>query len=669
YLKQVNELKDQFLANTSHELKTPLNGIIGLAESLLDEDTWADRSERDHNIELIVNSGRRLSNLVNDLLDFSKIRNNALELNPVSIDLHALVDVVVRIYRYMVKDKPLEVRNLIGKEMPAVLADEDRLQQILHNLIGNAVKFTEKGTIDVTARILDAGWVEIAVTDTGIGIPEDKQKSIFEAFVQGDGSTTRSHTGTGLGLAIARNLIELQQGSLKMESTPGLGSTFSFTLPISREAPVPLQVSMPVARPISFNQEVDEGKETSISRQMQNEDVFRILIVDDEPVNQQVLKNHLAREKYEMHFASSGAQALECLHQGIHFDLILLDIMMPQMSGYEVCQKIREEYLPAELPVILVTAKNRVEDLVTGLEQGANDYLAKPFTKGELLARIRTHLNLNHIHAVTNRFVPSHFLRALGYQTIVDVKLGDNVLREVTVLFSDIRDYTTLAESMSPSDTFHFVQAFSARMGPIIARHGGFVHQYLGDGIMAIFLEGPEKAIQAAIEMQLSLAEYNEQRQKVGRSALRLGIGLHTGPLIMGVIGDQMRSDAATISDTVNSASRMEGLTKDYRARILISAPTVTALPNREAFAMRFLGEVKVKGKQKKLGVFECMDADPPDLLRAKQANLNQFNRAMELYAEGDMNSVRKLLEELLAANPSDLTIRHIMDSLPVEMV
>ncbi|MCB0658663.1 MAG: hypothetical protein KDC57_21105, partial [Saprospiraceae bacterium] len=184
YLKQVNDLKDQFLANTSHELKTPLNGIIGLAESLLDEDTWADRNERDHNIELIVNSGRRLSNLVNDLLDFSKIRNNALELNPVSIDLHALVDVVVRIYRYMVKDKPLEVRNLIGKEMPAVLADEDRLQQILHNLIGNAVKFTEKGTIDVTARILDAGWVEIAVTDTGIGIPEDKQQSIFEAFVQ-----------------------------------------------------------------------------------------------------------------------------------------------------------------------------------------------------------------------------------------------------------------------------------------------------------------------------------------------------------------------------------------------------------------------------------------------------------------------------------------------------
>ena len=113
----------------------------------------------------------------------------------------------------------------------------------------------------------------------------------------------------------------------------------------------------------------------------------------------------------------------------------------------------------------------------------------------------------------------------------------------------------------------------------------------------------------------------------------------------------------------------MEGLTKDYRARILISAPTVTALPNREAFALRFLGEVKVKGKQKKLGVFECMDADPPDLLRAKQAKLTQFNRAMELYAEGDMNSVRKLLEELLAANPSDLTIRHIMDSLPVEMV
>jgi class 3 adenylate cyclase len=222
---------------------------------------------------------------------------------------------------------------------------------------------------------------------------------------------------------------------------------------------------------------------------------------------------------------------------------------------------------------------------------------------------------------------------------------------------------------MEPADNFHFVQAFTARMGPVIARNGGFVHQYLGDGIMAIFLEGPEKAIQAAVDMQYTLDEYNLERQEVGRIPLRLGIGLHTGPLIMGVIGDQYRSDAATISDTVNSASRMEGLTKEFKAKVLVSAATVTALQGGHPFEFRFLGEVKVKGKQKGLGVYECLNANAEQIFSGRKGTIKEFREGVAAQAKGDLSFARECFEDILAKDPSDEVVRHLLESLPVETV
>ena len=389
---------------------------------------------------------------------------------------------------------------------------------------------------------------------------------------------------------------------------------------------------------------------------------MRILVVDDEPINQQVIKNHLQSDRFELVQAMNGEEALRTLEKDWRFDLVLLDVMMPRMSGYEVCQRIREHYLPSELPVIMVTAKNQVADLVQGLDLGANDYLAKPFTRDEFMARIRTHLNLHRINKVTNRFVPVDFIRNLGKNTLTEINLGDQVERTVTVLFTDIRDYTGLAEQMTPEDNFKFVNAYAGRMGPIINRHHGFVNQYLGDGIMAIFQQSADDALQASIAMQRELQEYNQRRRQLGRQMIRVGMGMHTGPLIMGIIGDEQRTDAATISDTVNTAARMETLTKQAGAGILLSEETLRQLHDPKAYQLRYLGRVRIKGRKAPVGVYECFDDAPAVVQVLKQQWMTTFDEAIKHYAEQSFAQAIVHFQEILAANPEDRVAANLLE-------
>lgn len=611
-LLQADQLKDQFLANTSHELRTPLHGIIGLSEAMLDRVSDAEVEE---NLHMIVSSGKRLNSLVNDILDFSKLKNHDIQLMRKAVHLRVLSEIVLRSNEPLTRGKALILDNKIPEDLPPVHADENRLQQILYNLIGNAIKFTEQGQVSIDAKVIDgsASWIEISIQDTGIGIPASKQAQIFQAFEQGDGSSTRQYAGTGLGLSISKQLVELHGGKMWVKSTVGEGSTFYFTMPIAEADEVESVASDPSRESdmvdligvenLTGPGNVEQDKEVSI---VASQGRVHILVVDDEPVNQQVIKNHLSQQHYRITQAMNGQEALNLLEQDHSFDLVLLDVMMPRMSGYEVCEKIRERFLPSELPVIMVTAKNQIADLVQGLDTGANDYLAKPFSKDEFLARLKTHLNLHKINAVTNRFVPTTFIRSLGKETLTEVQLGDQVEKEVTVFFSDIRNYTGLAEQMTPEENFRFVNAYAGRMGPIIRQHRGFVNQYLGDGIMAIFEHTSEDALQAAIAMQEKLEEYNLERQEQGRSPIAVGMGMHTGSLVMGIIGDEFRTDAATISDTVNTASRMEGLTKQFGAKILLSEASYQKLSDPSAFQIQHLGKVQVKGRQESVGVYEC---------------------------------------------------------------
>ena len=663
-LLAADKMKDEFLANTSHELRTPLNGIIGIAESLYDGVGGAPSDRTKQNLAMIISSGKRLTNLVNDLLDFSKLKSFDLHISPRAVDMHALTDVVMMISEPLIKGKKLKLINEIPEEFPAVYGDENRLQQIMHNLIGNAIKFTEEGEVRVWAE-QKGEQIWTYVKDTGIGIPEDKQDVIFQSFEQGDGSIERTYGGTGLGLSITQKLVELHNGKIRLQSTPGKGSTFSFSLPVSHE-----KASAEASDQLSKVWVSDEAVSLeNLPDVVENhEGDIRILVVDDEPINHQVLSNHLSLENYHITAAMNGEEALEALEKGPAFDMVLLDIMMPRMSGYEVCKKIREKYLPAELPIIMITAKNQISDLVQGFSFGANDYLTKPFSKDEFLARIKTHLNLFNINAAYGRFVPHEFLKALGQESILDIHLGDQVEKEVTVLFSDIRSYTTLAESMTPQENFNFINAYLGRMGPIIQQNKGFVNQYYGDGIMALFLTAPSDAIRAAIEMLQELMTYNEDRRQKGRLPIRVGIGVHTGPLMLGIIGDRMRMEAGVVSDTVNTAARMEGLTKHFGVNVIVSEDAINNLSGLANVEHRFLGKVLVKGKKEPVAIYDFFEGDTADLKARKQKSLTDFEQAVNAYFQGNLDAAIASFRKVLAIHPTDKTAgRYLKNSLALK--
>jgi signal transduction histidine kinase/class 3 adenylate cyclase len=655
-LKKIDKLKDEFLANTSHELRTPLNGIIGLSESLFDR---IDSTDQKEDLSMIISSGKRLANLVNDILDFSKLKNFDIELKRKPVDLHALAEIVLRINGTLVDEKDLVLRNQIPADLRAADGDENRLQQIFNNLVGNAIKFTESGEINVDAFLHD-DKITIRVKDTGIGIPEDKKEIIFQEFQQADGSVAREFAGTGLGLSISKRLIELHGGELWLDSEPGKGSTFYFTIPASDQKPLPPADSTVISK-VGYNNEMDlQGLDVSDTEKHMKPDqedkksFINILIVDDEPINHKVLKNHLSSEAVRITKAMNGEEALKALENGIRYNLVILDVMMPRMTGYEVCQKIREKYIPSELPIIMVTAKNQVKDLVQGLHIGANDYLAKPFTKQEFLARINTQLDLHRIFDITGRFVPNEFIRSLGKERITDVYLGDQAHQEVTVLFTDIRDYTTLSEKMTPVENFNFINAFNQRIGPIIHRHEGFINQYLGDAIMALFPRTAQDGLRASIEIQNVIREYNMERLVKNRQPIRVGMGLHTGPLIMGITGDEKRMDAAIISDTVNTASRIESLSKHYQARILLSEASLQGLPEPETFNFRFLGKVRVKGKNNTLKIYECFDGDDPETIDKKMNSKQTFNQGMMAYIDKNFRDAVLAFRKVINQNPED---------------
>ncbi|MDM8558951.1 SpoIIE family protein phosphatase [Candidatus Parabeggiatoa sp. HSG14] len=401
-LQELDKVKDEFLANTSHELRTPLNGIIGLAESLIDGAAGKLDDKVKANLAMIMGSGKRLFALVNDILDFSKLKHQDIELQLKPMSLREIAEIVLTLSQSLKGQKDLQLVNAIDINLPPALADENRVQQIFYNLVGNAIKFTESGQVKISAKVENLegegnlSYLEITISDTGIGIPEDKLDRIFESFEQAEGSTAREYGGTGLGLTVTKQLVQLHSGKIWVESTQGEGSQFKFTLPISEEG----ETSQPSQDSITNKSLLKNVFSPAISTsQATGEGQIKILAVDDEPVNLQVLVNHLSLHDYIVIKALSGIEALTLLEEGLKPDIILLDVMMPKMTGYEVMRKIRETYEINELPALLLTAKNQVSDLVTGLDSGANDYLTKPVSKDELLARIKTHLNIKRLKA------------------------------------------------------------------------------------------------------------------------------------------------------------------------------------------------------------------------------------------------------------------------------
>lgn len=300
--------------------------------------------------------------------------------------------------------------------------------------------------------------------------------------------------------------------------------------------------------------------------------------------------------------------------------------------------------------------------LVTlSLQSSAAIESALLFEKNIREAREREEAMLR-IHEVTKKFVPNEFIRSLGKEKLTDVRLGDHVEKIVTVLFTDIRDFTTLSEKMTPEENFRFVSSFNSQLGPIIRSNNGFINQYLGDSIMAIFPDDPADAIRAAIKMQLAVAALNVIRDAGGFPSIHAGIGMHTGPLIMGITGDEQRMDAATISDTVNTAARIESLTKYYKSPLLLSQETIDRLDGKQHFNIRNLGTVKVKGKNNLLNIIECFDGITRTDFENKLKTLDSFNEAMDLYREKQFERSIPVFQSVLTINPDDLTVKMFLD-------
>jgi len=393
-LEAMDTMKNDFLATVSHELRTPLNGIIGIAESMVDGRSGMLSLESRFNLGLVIASARRLSSLVNDLLDFALLKNCDIVLNRGPVDMKVLADVVLAFVRPLAGAKSLALINAIPAGFPPVFADENRLQQVLYNLVGNAVKYTLSGSVVIEAGPSPRkGWVEISVSDTGPGIHPDKLSSIFECRDVQEKGRPGLQGSAGIGLSVTRKMVELHGGSIGAGQAPGGGAVFTFTLPLSPAGRDEWACAGAVRDGSRTPERLALQGEGSVIAGAEGRGRGRILVVDDDIVNLQVMKSHLSCDGYAVQAASSGTAALEALRQEV-FDLMVLDLMMPGMSGLELCAEARKRFTLVELPVIILTARYGITDLVAGFECGANDYISKPVRREELLARVRTLVSL-----------------------------------------------------------------------------------------------------------------------------------------------------------------------------------------------------------------------------------------------------------------------------------
>ncbi|AWV33794.1 histidine kinase [Paenibacillus odorifer] len=396
-LKKADKLKDQFLANTSHELRTPLHGIMNIAQNIVtkEKDRLYESSRQD--MELLITISRRMSHMLGDLLDVVRLQEHRVILQQESISVQSVVPGVIGMLQYMIEGKPVQLSMDIPEAMPPVLADEKRLVQVLLNLVHNALKYTDAGLVAVKAEEQD-GQVLIYVTDTGVGMTEETMARIFLPYEQGPHGINDGR-GIGLGLSICRQLVELHGSSLSIQSELGKGSTFSFTLSLAdsyseqiirQTEPTVSYLADEIHRQMT-EWGISEHQPSNHSEKIPplfTEIKVNILVVDDDPVNLNVLKGILETEPYIITTVNSAHEALELLDKR-NWDLLIGDVMMPQMSGYELTQKVRTRYSLYELPILLLTARSQPEDIYTGFLSGANDYVTKPVDAVELKYRIR----------------------------------------------------------------------------------------------------------------------------------------------------------------------------------------------------------------------------------------------------------------------------------------
>lgn len=404
-LRTLDRLKENFLANTSHELRTPLNGIIGLAESIVGNNT-ALPVDVNHKVQMILSSGKRLANTVNDILEFSQLANNELTLELSVVELRPLVVSVVDELQFKIQDKSLVIFNEV-EHNAKVYSNQHRLSQIIYHILDNAIKFTRDGSICIEYQ-QEENFDCISVTDTGIGISSENLAAIFTAFQQLEGSAQREVDGAGLGLSVIQKLVALHKGDIQVQSVVHKGSTFTIRLPRHiQTVDCTKDNSDNLAKNVSLNVQLISEPEkivsgTQINSQLlhnscvQKEVVaqkkYTVLVVDDDQVNRMVVKAHLRNQHFDFVEAGDGDEALNLINKNHAIDLIILDVMMPHITGYETCARLRKMYSSRQLPVIFLTANHQSGEINKAFEAGGNDFLTKPVSGKVLVDKVLLHL-------------------------------------------------------------------------------------------------------------------------------------------------------------------------------------------------------------------------------------------------------------------------------------
>lgn len=413
-----------------------------------------------------------------------------------------------------------------------------------------------------------------------------------------------------------------------------------------------------------------------------------VLIVDDSPTARETLSVSLETEGYDLQEASNGFEALQKA-AAIHPDVILLDVMMPEINGFEVCRRLRADPVLAEIPILLITALDDRASRLAGLEAGADDFITKPFDRSELRVRLRTVTKLNRYHKLREeharleravaeleelshayfRYVPQEFLRFLGKSDIREIRKGDQVQMTMAVMFSDIRSFSTISERMTPEEAFHFIDDYLAAVAPQVRSHGGIIDKYMGDGIMALFPQGASAALRAALQMLSALDAFNAELRQSDQSPVRIGIGIHSGPMTLGVVGERERLSTTVISEAVNLTSRLEGMTKNYNASIVLSEDALRQVAPEdltdepgvfpERPFQRFLDTVQVRGLSSTVNIYEVIRNEPG--AKEKVSASGEFAQAVGLYHSQGPSAAAPSFQALSVRCPQDKAIAHYL--------
>ena len=426
-----SKVKKQFLANISHEIRTPINVIMGMAELLFESEV---DDEKKQEINAIRVSSKNLLEIVNDLLNFSKIDSGKVELKSFEFSLHETISEGLDLFLTQIKKKGLELKYILDPKIPdVVFGDELKLKQIINNLVSNAIKFTEKGGIFVTTEMLreyeEECIIQLSFIDTGIGIKKDKHEIVFQQFMQADYDTTRKYGGTGLGLSITKELVEIMGGQINLVSDEGLGSRFIVVLPFKKSINPKLLI-----------------KETTTKVEIETFPGKKILLVEDSHLNKHLVCKILEQMQFSVVWAENGLEAIDKIQKDT-FELVLMDIHMPEMDGYTATRIIRKK-LNIEVPIIALTANAAKEDADKALQSGMDDYISKPFEKKELISKIKFYLEDKKKLGKEKKWVNLSYLNQLSN--------GDKIFTEKIIKMFLVQNKQKLTELETAIQQGHF---------------------------------------------------------------------------------------------------------------------------------------------------------------------------------------------------------------------